>query len=85
MTTTQSGAHHRLAGPDRAFVDPAVGDDGCAQCVRSRSSGTTGSGGLRRMPQGQEVGRRDDALAAPPVEAHLEHGFQVAPHAGPGE
>ena len=43
-TITRVGLEHRLAGPDRAIVDPAERDRPARRCAPSRSSGTPARG-----------------------------------------
>ena len=67
-----------LANADLTVVDPAVGDDRSARALRSERGKRLREASLLEGGNRQKLGRRDDALAATPVNANLEHATILA-------
>ena len=69
--------HHRLAGPDLALAEPAVGDDRGTHPLGAEARERLRVPALLEGGQRQQVGRGHGALPAPAVEAHFEHRSSV--------
>ena len=67
------GLHHRLAGADRAVVDPAERDDRRAHAFGAEAREGLGVAAFGERGDREDLRRGDDALAATPVNANLEH------------
>ena len=67
------GLGDRLARADRAVVDAAEGDDRRAGALRAEARERLRVAALVEGGDREQLGGRDDALAAAPVDAHLEH------------
>ena len=70
--------HDRLARSDRAVVDAAEGHHGRAGALGPEDREGLGVAAVVEGGDGEQFGGGDDALAAAPVDAYLEHGRTVA-------
>ena len=63
----------RLAQPDFLVIDPAEGDNGRAHALGAETRKGLRVLILKKRRDGEDGCRGDDALAATPMDANLEH------------